>query len=460
MQEIKIAKRARLQGLDLKPFQRQLIQDMVSSRSKKLLVAYPPGTGKTVIGFTYAYNIQAESILYITESTLRIDVLAKNQWSNLKYFLAILEGKDLHDIISTGNFKKGIVHPECLVVSYSMLVTNTELRKYVASRSWGIIIADESHNISATSKRGCICMALMNNCENVVKLTGTPIVNSAADLFPALYTIVPELDYVTVTEHNDCLDYERFAHKYTNVIPTKKYGNLYKGVRNHFELTQLLKGYDFFYRKTKAQVLPELPDKSIYRVQLGVNVTVTGLPPKKIQKIIKDSSDDSSKLGKNPILASLRKDLGIAKAHNKDFIKYTKNLLDSGEPVVLFAWHTEVIDTLMKQFKEYKPLRITGNTPMKERQGAINKFQDGKRDLIILNLASGGKGITLTASSNVVFLEHPWTYAAFEQCSDRVHRIGQKNAVNLHLMISKNPLDQVILDIIEKKKETSEKVLA
>ena len=92
---------------------------------------------------------------------------------------------------------------------------------------------------------------------------------------------------------------------------------------------------------------------------------------------------------------------------------------------------------------------ITGETSLKERQAIVEDFQNNPdTKLIVLNIKAGGVGLTLTAASNVLFLEFPWTPGDLEQAIDRCHRIGQQNSVTAWFFVGKDTIDEEIIEMI------------
>jgi SWI/SNF-related matrix-associated actin-dependent regulator 1 of chromatin subfamily A len=77
-----------------------------------------------------------------------------------------------------------------------------------------------------------------------------------------------------------------------------------------------------------------------------------------------------------------------------------------------------------------------------------------------LNIKAGGVGLTLTASSNVLFIEEPWTPAEKFQAEDRCHRIGQKNCVNIYTMLGVGTIDEDIYSLLESKRKVINSVNA
>lgn len=136
--------------------------------------------------------------------------------------------------------------------------------------------------------------------------------------------------------------------------------------------------------------------------------------------------------------------------------EWIENFLATGEKLVVFAWHQETLDSLKEAFKGVTGLGvISGETPVAKRQGIVDNFQARGRNsssLILMNLQAGGVGLTLTAASNVLVLELPWTPALLDQAIDRCHRIGQQNAVTAWMMMGRRTIDYAIWKMLAAKR--------
>jgi SWI/SNF-related matrix-associated actin-dependent regulator 1 of chromatin subfamily A len=160
-----------------------------------------------------------------------------------------------------------------------------------------------------------------------------------------------------------------------------------------------------------------------------------------------------------------------ARGKLNDVIDYIENIIEQGEKIVVFIYLREIATKLKEHYPE--ALFFTGEQNEDERNSAVNDFQrcqscgvrferhtdkdhefiPSEHRIIFVNYKAGGVGITLTASSNVLFVELPWHPADVEQGESRCHRISQKNAVQVSFFIGKNTIDETIMQIIEEKRE-------
>ena len=129
------------------------------------------------------------------------------------------------------------------------------------------------------------------------------------------------------------------------------------------------------------------------------------------------------------------------------------------EKLVVFATHKFVIEALMNEFAGIA-VKVDGSVTGLNRQKAVDEFQTNKDvRLFIGNIKAAGVGITLTASSNVAFLELPWEPGSVTQAEDRIHRIGQKNSVTIHYLLANDTIEEKIARLIDSKRKILDAVL-
>ena len=139
-------------------------------------------------------------------------------------------------------------------------------------------------------------------------------------------------------------------------------------------------------------------------------------------------------------------------------IDFAKNFLASGKPLIIFCGYHDIVDALCAAFPH--AVRVTGRDSLIEKQAAVDAFQSGRTNLIICSIRAAGVGLTLTTSSNVAFVEFPWTYADCCQCEDRAHRIGQKDNVTCYYLIGRGTIDRALYEIIHRKKSIANEIMA
>jgi SWI/SNF-related matrix-associated actin-dependent regulator 1 of chromatin subfamily A len=134
--------------------------------------------------------------------------------------------------------------------------------------------------------------------------------------------------------------------------------------------------------------------------------------------------------------------------------------LEINNKLVVFVYHVESFDKLMEEFKGIT-VGINGKTPSNTRQGIVDRFQNDKKiKLSVLQIRSGGVGITLTAASAVAFVEFGDPAPEHEQAEDRIHRIGQEaEKVIAYYLIARGTIDEDILENIRTGYANQKRVL-
>ena len=148
-----------------------------------------------------------------------------------------------------------------------------------------------------------------------------------------------------------------------------------------------------------------------------------------------------------------------AKGKVAQAIDFCNTFLESGKKLVLFCSLHEIVDSLKKAFP--KAVTVTGRDSSIMKQAAVDAFQQREDvQLIICSIKAAGVGLTLTASSNVGFVEFPWTYADCCQCEDRTHRLGQKDNVTCYYLLGNDTIDHALYKIIYDKRSIANQIMA
>jgi SWI/SNF-related matrix-associated actin-dependent regulator 1 of chromatin subfamily A len=340
------------------------------------------------------------------------------------------------------------------------------------------LINDECHKIKDNkTKMTKAVKTLAKGIPHIINMSGTPILNRPIEMYNAIAMVLPTLfDNMW-----------HFGKRYCN-LKHNGFALDWNGSSNTKELNQILV-QNLMIRRKKADVLKDLPDKTYSYVPLKIdNVgeyeraefdTIQYIKNKvetDLRREIKQLSGDlgnvveldknkldqlkKEKVAKlNPLTkVELLKQVAV-KGKLKKCVEWIGDFLESGEKLVVFGVHKFVLDELIKVFAK-EAVRLDGSTPTKERSEVVKRFQtDKKIRLFIANVQAGGVGITLTTASNVCLVEFPWTPGEVNQAVDRVHRIGQKNAVNVHYLLGKNTIEEQIVKLIDEKQKTVDAVL-
>ena len=302
------------------------------------------------------------------------------------------------------------------------------------------VIIDESHKCKSNkTQQSKFVQGIAAGKEFVLELTGTPVVNNNEDLVQQL-NIMGRLE--------EFGGYTKFVGRYC------------QGVNKSSHLKELnwrLRNLCFF-RRQKKDVLTQLPDKT--RSYLVTDITNGKEYKAAEQDIIKYLRDyqnaDNDKL-QRAIRGAIMVKMNILKqvsARGKidSAVDIIHNTIDGGQKLIVFCFLKEVVAALKAEFPD--AMTVTGDDNDKQKQYSVDKFQSDERcKLIILNYRSGGTGLTLTAASNVLFVEFPWTYSDCCQAEDRAHRNGQKNAVTCTYLLGNGTIDEYMYNLIQTKKD-------
>ena len=288
------------------------------------------------------------------------------------------------------------------------------------------LVADESHYAkNHKAKRTRSLVKLIKTSKRVRLLSGTPIVNRPIEIWPLLYAI-----------GGTKLGYFEFGMRYCAGWRTPWDTYDFSGASRTDELNQLLE--PVMLRLTKAQVLPELPEKSFRVVELD-------LPTDKREKQFNIQEIEKHP---DPVAFEAMPDILHMNALRKlpMAIQHIQDALESSAKVVVFAHHTDIVDGLLSGLAAFNPVRVVGADKPEARQAAVVRFQtDPQCRVFVGNIKAAGVGLTLTAASHVIFVESSWTPSDIQQCADRCHRIGQKNSVLVEILTIHKSIDAHML---------------
>lgn len=357
------------------------------------------------------------------------------------------------------NFKRGIgikVEEENLkeksYEKYDVLLTtygtlkNDE--KAYENLNFDYCIIDEAQNIKNPAAQATLSVKNIKSRCNIA-LTGTPIENNLMELWSIFDFVMP--GYLFTKDRFR----ERFILDESNLS----------------ELKSLIT--PFILRRLKEDVLSELPEKleKKYLVEMkGKQKQLYSFYVKAIKNELNENKS-SEKSGKDKInlfayLTKLREiclDPSIVVPDYKgESSKLTvvkeivKDASESGKKILLFSQFTSVLKKIEEDFKkeDISYLYLDGGTSAKERVERVKKFnEDSNIKVFLISLKAGGVGLNLTSASVVIHFDPWWNPAVEDQATDRAHRFGQENKVEVIKLVAKDTIEEKIVLMQEDKRE-------
>ena len=332
------------------------------------------------------------------------------------------------------------------------LITNIEtlrneqiidkLKQLCKDKLINVIVVDEVHKCKDPSSiQGKHLLKLQ--ADNMIAMTGTPLMNSPMDLY------VP-MKWIGEEEHN----FYSFKNHYC--VMGGYGGYQITGYKNLEQLSNML--HECSLRRLKHDVL-DLPEK-IYTTEYVEMTPKQNKIYKEVKMEIRENID-MIKSAINPLTEMIRLRqatgyTGILSSTIQESAKLDRleelidEIVESGNKAIVFSNWTAMTNPIYKRLKRYNPAYITGET--KNRVEEQDKFmQDDDCKVIIGTTGALGTGLTLTAANYVIFFDEPWNRANRSQAEDRAHRIGTKENVNIIFLICKDTIDERIHEIVETK---------
>ena len=318
------------------------------------------------------------------------------------------------------------------------------LKRLCDDKTINMIAFDECHkakNPSTQQGKGILKL----RAETQIAMTGTPLLNTPLDLYIIL----------------KWLGYERhsfYAFKNHYCIMGGYGGYQIMGYQHKDELQEQLN--EIMLRRLKDEVL-DLPEKMFIDEYVEMDAEQTKI----YDEVLNDLRNNVDKIADtpNPLsqLIRLRQATGYTGILSTDIQVSAKldrmeeiveEAVANGKKVVIFSNWTQITDEAIKRLRAYNPAVITGQTSDSDRPVQQAKFQeDDTCKVIVGTVGAMGTGITITAGTVEIFLDHPWTFGVYQQAVDRCHRIGQKNNVTIYNLLCKDTIDERSWAIVKKK---------
>lgn len=427
-------------------YQRTGIRKIERKFNCRCLLADEMGLGKTF----QALKVMQRNKRFMLPTVVICPAPLKYNWAeeaakHVGMHAEILEGR------SPEKFQQGWRTSDLLIINFEILGAWLPVLRQIDPQ---LIIVDEAHRIK---NRSADCTKhvkkLARYCPYILMLSGTPLTNEPGELFTVLNILWPE-------KFNS---YWSFAQRYTNA-EMKPWGWQFKGAKNLPELhTDLLE--IGMLRRKKKDVLKELPP-------VNMNVLPIRLSKPKMREYRKAKNDFLNWLGQR----SKAKAVKAAKAARLVKVGYLRRLAASSkmtdvkrwidsfleetdEKIIVFGIHHDILEPLHEKYKKQSVL-IDGNVTGQKRHARLTEFKKLKeKRLAFCNYRSGGVGLNMQEASTVLCVELPWTPTELDQAISRAHRMGQKNSVNVYVLVSEDTIEERLCRILQDKQFISDSIL-
>ncbi len=320
------------------------------------------------------------------------------------------------------------------------------------------IILDESQTIkNSTSKTYQSIMML--DCRHRLALTGTPLENSLTDLWSQMNFINPDLLGSLAS----------FKKRFVN--PIEKNGNEEAAER----LKKLI--YPFILRRTKQQVLQDLPElmeltvlcdmtekqKEIYEKEKSStrNSILDYMDKGTFEKstvMVLQSLTKLRQISCSPYLTHDSYDGGSGKTDA--VIGSLQNVISQGHKVLIFSSFVKHLELIARRLNELdiSYTLLTGAT--EKREDEVRKFRDNDIPVFLISIKAGGTGLNLTQADYVFIIDPWWNPAVEDQAIARAHRMGQQNSVMVYRFISKDTVEEKIQKMQRRKADLASAFVA
>ena len=347
-----------------------------------------------------------------------------------------------------------------VITSYDLLKRDIDIYKD-ENIEFKYIIADEAQYIKNNNTQNARAIKVIKS-ETRYALTGTPIENSLSELWSIFDFIMPGYLF----------SYKKFKELYEMLIVRDNDEWAMKKLKTLIE--------PFILRRTKKEVLTELPDKTISVLnnemqdeQLKLYMSYMAEARKEVRDEIRDNGFEKSQIKILALLMRLRQicchpSLFISNYKGESSklnqcIELLKDAILSGHKILLFSGYSSMLEIIEKELQKenIKYFKLTGQTKVGDRIKLVEEFNNNDDiKVFLISLKAGGTGLNLIGADMVIHYDPWWNLSAENQATDRTYRIGQKKNVQVYKLITKDSIEEKIYELQERKANLAKTMLS
>lgn len=405
---------------------------------KRSYLAHAPGAGKTAQAIVASDLSGCSRSLFIVPPSL-----TKNWERELEKFSGGFYSVSI--VPSTAKQNQMNWYADFIICPDSM-ITKSWVYTKLLERKFKFIAIDEASRFKEPTAQRTLALfgegnkyaGLTRNARHVVLLDGSPMPNRPMELWAPVYALDPEAI--------ECMDRHEFGLKFCGARVNDRGCWEYRYSSNESELREALQTR-FMHVVSEAQLHHPERRRSITYLPM----VARALPKPKLPIHVNESHSKGS-------LAKTRRELGVAKI--PFIVQYVIERLQSGESILVFAWHREVCIGIKEGLKKFQPELVMGGTKSNERESAFTAFNSGASHILIGNIQAMGRGHNLQKADRVIFGEYSWTDESNLQCEKRASRRGSTKAfVRCEYLVVPDSLDEVVLKSVMSKQKRVKQVI-
>lgn len=426
------------------------------------ILADDMGLGKTlqlltvILSYIEETGENRKTSIVVSPSSLALNWMseAKKFAPNLNVRVVSGTASERKQIIS--NIKKY----DLIITSYDLLKRDIEKYKEM-DYNFKYIIADEAQYLKNSNTQNAKAIKELK-AETRYALTGTPIENSLAELWSIFDYIMPGYLF----------QYKKFKSLYETPIVKNDDQEATKKLKMLIE--------PFVLRRTKKEVLTELPEKTITVLnntmeeeQEKIYMSYLVKAKQEVADQIKINGFEKSQIMILAALTRLRQicchpglfisDYKGESSKLTQCMEIIEDAVVAGHKILLFSAYTSMFEIIQKELssRNIKYFKLTGSTKVSERIALVDDFNTNPDvKIFLISLKAGGTGLNLTGADMVIHYDPWWNASAENQATDRAYRIGQKNNVQVYKLITSNSIEEKIYELQQKKSELIDNMIS